>query len=432
MLAHVKGARRARQTLEYNEQKLVQGKAVLLAAFNYWEEMAALEWSQKLQRLHERSLRNDRVHKHTAHMSLNFHPGDNLTDKQMAIIAAQYLKAIGFADQPALVYRHLDAGHPHAHIVTSNIRPDGTRISNDLRSPRHLEQVCRRLENVHHLTPVRDLTPDGRRLRQHQPTPIQRLHYGQSATRTGIENVLHHVLEKYAYTSVDRLNAVLSLYNVMADKGSSQSRLYQNKGLYYRMLNDEGKRVGAPIKASAFESRPTLDYLERRFAENQVLVQKEAPQLHIRAAIEWNLVKKETQTLEKLTTLLQKERIQVVIDPSLRRQTYAEDGHAFYYVNFESKTIYRDTDLGERYTALSIFQRMHLDQRLQELVHQQHLHLSHKKEAAILDDADPRKKLHLWIKLAQQHNNWVRTIEKENVLHHHHHQRHRHSILSGL
>ncbi|MGI8583448.1 MAG: relaxase/mobilization nuclease domain-containing protein [Chitinophagaceae bacterium] len=36
---------------------------------------------------------------------------------------------IGFAEQPYLVYQHLDAGHPHIHIVTTNIQQSGKRIS---------------------------------------------------------------------------------------------------------------------------------------------------------------------------------------------------------------------------------------------------------------------------------------------------------------
>lgn len=422
MLAHVEGSRRPRQTLDYNERKLTQGKAVFIAAFNYWEDKDQLDGSQKLERLHELALRNERTQKSTAHMSLNFHPADNLTDKQLAIISAQYLKAIEFGDQPALVYRHLDAGHPHCHIVSSNIRPDGTRISNDLRSPHHLEEVCRKLEQYYHLTPVRGENIEHQHLRQQETSRALRLHYGESATRTGIEKVLNHVLEEYAYTSVDRLNALLSLYNVMADTGSPQSHLYQNRGLYYRMLDDEGKRIGAPIKASAFDSHPTLDYLERRFAENQLLVQNEKHQQRVRLYLDWTIMK-EPPTLDKLTTSLQREGIQLVIDPSLRRQTYAADGHAFYYINFESKTIYRDTDLGEKYTASSIFQRMHLDQQLYELVQQQHLHLTHKKDAAILEDPDPAKKLNLWVLLAQQHNDWTRTMEQEQTLRHRQHHR---------
>jgi len=429
MLAFVDSSHRPRITLDYNEHKLTQGKALFIAAFNYWEDPDKLEWSQKLDRLHERSLRSERVYKNTAHMTLNFHPRDQLSDKDMKLIAAQYLKEIGFADQPALVYRHLDAGHPHAHIVASNLRPDGTRISNDLRSPYHLKQICQQLEKTHHLTPVRELTPEAQRLRQTPQKYLQRLQYGQGATRTGIENVLHHVLDRYAYTSVDHLNAILSRYNVMADRGSEHSRLYQYRGLYYRMLDDEGKRIGAPIKASVFESRPTLDYLERKFEINQVEVQKH--QSRITANIEWHMLKqKEGDPLEKLINNLQRERILVVTNPPHRRQTQQPDGHGFYYIDFEKSTIYRDTDLGERYTALSIFQRTKLDKTLEELVHTQQLHLTHRKEASILQDPDPGKKLQLWIKLASQHDQLVRTLQKEQVQKRH--KRHHLNIMREL
>jgi len=429
MFAYVDSSHRPRITLDYNEHKLTQGKALFIAAFNYWEDPDKLEWSQKLDRLHERSLRSERVYKNTAHMTLNFHPRDQLSDKDMKLIAAQYLKEIGFADQPALVYRHLDAGHPHAHIVASNIRPDGTRISNDLRSPYHLKQICQQLEKTHHLTPVRELSPEAQRLRQTPQKYLQRLQYGQGATRTGIENVLHHVLDRYAYTSVDHLNAILSRYNVMADRGSEHSRLYQYRGLYYRMLDDEGKRIGAPIKASVFESRPTLDYLERKFEINQVQVQKH--QSRITTYIDWNMLKqKEGDPLEKLVNNLQQERILVVQNAPRGRQTQSQDGHGFYYIDFEKSTIYRDTDLGERYTALSIFQRTKLDKTLEELVHTQQLHLTHRKEASILQDPDPGKKLQLWIKLASQHDQLVRTLQKEQVQKRH--KRHHLNIMREL
>ena len=35
---------------------------------------------------------------------------------------------ISFGEQPFLVYNHTDAGHPHIHIATINIKPDGNRI----------------------------------------------------------------------------------------------------------------------------------------------------------------------------------------------------------------------------------------------------------------------------------------------------------------
>ena len=38
------------------------------------------------------------------------------------------MEGIGFKDQPYLVYKHNDSGHPHIHIVSSLITPEGKRI----------------------------------------------------------------------------------------------------------------------------------------------------------------------------------------------------------------------------------------------------------------------------------------------------------------
>ena len=39
------------------------------------------------------------------------------------------MEKFGFGEQPYLVYQHLDASHPHIHIVSTNIQKDGKRIS---------------------------------------------------------------------------------------------------------------------------------------------------------------------------------------------------------------------------------------------------------------------------------------------------------------
>ena len=61
--------------------------------------------------------------------------------------------------------------------------------------------------------------------------------------------MLNRVLKTYKYTSLPELNAVLKLYNVMADRCSENSMVYQNRGLLYCILDDNGKPVGVPIKA---------------------------------------------------------------------------------------------------------------------------------------------------------------------------------------
>ena len=39
------------------------------------------------------------------------------------------MNKIGFVEQPFLVYKHEDAGHPHIHIVSTTIKGDGSRIN---------------------------------------------------------------------------------------------------------------------------------------------------------------------------------------------------------------------------------------------------------------------------------------------------------------
>jgi hypothetical protein len=415
MVAFVKGSSRTDTSLEYNERKLDQGKAVFIAAYNYWPEKDQLQREQKLERLNELAQRkSDRVRKHIAHMSLNFHPNDKLTDKQLAIIAAQYLKAIDFADQPALVYKHLDAGHPHLHIVSSNIRSNGIRISNDLRSKKHLRQVCQRLEKTHQLTPAEEQDPDRRRMRRPGMQHVGRLQYGQVPTRSGIEYILEKILEKYIYCSLDNLNAVLGRYNVMADRGRPSSHLYQNRGLYYRMLNDNGQKIGAPIKASALPQRPTLDYLEQRFLKNQLKLQQREYDLHIACQIDIHTFRPPSSpSLDKFIRTMESERIQVVMDRSLKDNPLQPDGHGFYYIDWVQKAVFRDTELGEKYSALSVFQRLRLDRTLEELVGKGHLQLSNLREAALLLEKDPSKKLGLWMELASRHDQWLKAQEKE-------------------
>ncbi len=91
------------------------------------------------------------------------------------------------------------------------------------------------------------------------------MQYGKSDSRRAIANVLDGVLNTYKYASLAELNAVLQQYNVLADRGGEGSRVYQNQGLLYRILDEKGNAIGVPIKASSFHNKPTLKYVEERF-----------------------------------------------------------------------------------------------------------------------------------------------------------------------
>src|ERR1700761_9485121 len=114
--------------LYYNENKVKIGVAELIHASGFLQEKEDLNVYDKLNRFQKLNELNERVKKNTLHVSLNFHPEDQLSQDQLSQIADIYMAHIGYANQPYLVYQHFDSGHPHVHIVSSLIQPNGIRI----------------------------------------------------------------------------------------------------------------------------------------------------------------------------------------------------------------------------------------------------------------------------------------------------------------
>lgn len=404
-----------RQTLLYNEEKVSERKALLLDAYNFWQDAADLSFDDKLQRLRNLTVLNERARKTTLHFSLNFHPGDDLPDKKMKQIASLFMQKIGFAKQPYLVYRHFDAGHPHCHVVTTNVQPHGKLIPNTKLGKWQRIGICSEIERTHHLMPALDKAHLAVDKAGHDTKRVQ---YGKLPTKTSIAGVLNETFDAFAYTSFEDWNALLSHYRVKADRGSEQGIMYKNKGLYYRVIDENGVKVGAPIKASKFENKPTLARLETRFIENQARVLK--IRQVVKTAIDWSLHQNKPPTLNTfLDSLLKKDRIKTIIQ--MPRSGKGRDPGkemkepCFFYIDLQFMTVHKDKDLGPAYTPAGIFQRSGLEQRLLTLVNDHSLQLSSHQDLSVLQDphADPNKRLRLLLELNKQHQNWYDKIKQE-------------------
>lgn len=117
------------RALNYNEQKVKEGKAVCLMASGFLKDAKDLNFHEKLARFQNLIALNKRAKTATVHISLNFAEGEHLPEEKLKQIAALYMERLGFSSQPFLVYEHRDAGHPHLHIITTNIQRNGKRIS---------------------------------------------------------------------------------------------------------------------------------------------------------------------------------------------------------------------------------------------------------------------------------------------------------------
>ena len=128
MVAKITIPKSIEAALNYNEKKVQKGSAVCLHAANYLKDAKDMNFYQKLNGFERLNSLNERATTKTLHVSLNFDPSEKLAETRLLQIASDYMERIGFGNQPYLVYKHEDAGHPHIHIVSTTIKADGSRI----------------------------------------------------------------------------------------------------------------------------------------------------------------------------------------------------------------------------------------------------------------------------------------------------------------
>lgn len=351
MVAVIKTGSSIHRILNYNENKVKLGKAVCLWAGNYPIDASRLNLTMKLNRFLKQMELNQNVKRNSVHISLNFDAAEkDMPADKLTAIADSYMEKLGFGKQPYLVYQHLDAGHPHIHLVTTNIEADGRRIDLHHLAIRKSEPARKEIEVAFGLVKA------GEKKKQQQ-TPDQlsakKVVYGTSETKTAIQNVLDVVLNKYSYTSISELNAVLKLYNVAADPGAEGSRVNQHKGLLFHSTDEKGIPVGVPIKASLFYSRPTLGRLDVKFSKNAIVGQP--LKSRIKNAIDRLATGASRVDFRELENSLAKEGIALV-----KRENKEGFLYGITYVDHKTGGVFNGSDLGKQYSARAMQDRFPL------------------------------------------------------------------------
>lgn len=333
----------------YNENKVKEGAAHCIGAENYPLEADEMSLNSKLNYLLKRIQLNENVKRNSLHISLNFDPSEiGLPREKLMEIAATYMHKIGFGEQPFLVYQHHDAGHPHIHLVTTNIRADGSRIDLHHLAIHKSEPARKEIEKEFGLVPAQ-----GRNEKpayQLEPIPMAAINYGKIQSKKALSNILRGVLDTYKYASLPELNAVLRQYNVLADRGAENSRIFKGGGLVYRILDKDGKPIGVPIKASDFYNKPTLKYLDEKFGRND---RSRIPfKARVKNAVDKALLDSRHLSVEMLAALLERQGIHM----ALRRN---ETGilYGITYVDHQTRCVFNGSALGKQYSAKALQER---------------------------------------------------------------------------
>lgn len=348
MVSIIKTSHSIRSIFAYNENKVKAGVAECIGAGNYPVAVDKISDVMKLSRFTKRLELNENAKRNSLHISLNFDPSENHSKEKMMAIANTYMEKIGFGKQPYLVYQHHDAGHPHLHIVSINIERDGKRIDLHHLGIRKSEPARKEIEELFGLVKA-----EGKKKKEQfniQPISMGKVCYGRIESKKALTNIINHVVNEYKYSSLAELNAVLKQYNILADRGSENSKIFLANGLVYRILDEQGKPIGVPIKASDFYFKPTLKFLEEKFKDNQI--RKTFDKTRVKNAIDRTLLRKYSMPIKELAKLLEKEGIHTVFRKSKEGQLYG-----ITYVDHSTKNVFNGSSLGKQYSAKAIEER---------------------------------------------------------------------------
>jgi Relaxase/Mobilisation nuclease domain len=347
MLARIRTSTNIRSILNYNERKLSQGKGECLLAENFIKDLDQLSAKDKLHRLLQRTTLNDRAEHNSLHISLNFGTAEIIPNKKMQELAKHYMHGVDLDRQPYLVYRHYDSGHHHLHVVSTNIRADGSQINIDPKFLGRSLQLTKAMERQYALLPNKKRSQAHKE--KYEVSEAQRVEPGQTGLLRSISDVLNTVVDHYKYTNLAELNAVLHLYNVRANRGNESSHLYKHRGLLYHAMDKDGHKAGKAIKASDFLLKPTLANLEKKFVLNEPL--REEHMQRVQTSIDWTLA---GQAPDWQGFQMAMEKEQSGYQPGI------------FFVDHRTQCVFTGEDLGRQYSLLSLREKCAPDQTIDQ------------------------------------------------------------------
>ena len=280
---------------------------------------------------------NRNTEKHTLHISLNPDPKDNVSDEKFRELAEQYMREMGYGEQPFVVFKHTDIDRTHIHIVSVCVNEEGKKISDKFEKMRSMN-VCRELERQHGLVSATD--------KEHKQNDkiFSPVNYQKGDVKSQIASVVRHLPNYYQYQTLGEYNALLSLFNITTEKVEDELQGKSQQGLLYIPLNEKGERAGHPFKASLFGKSAGLPTLELHFAKCKEALKDHPTKPTIKAAI--TIALKTTSDEQAFKKQLTEQGINVVVRRNDTGRIYG-----ITFIDHNSKAVWNGSRLGTELSA---------------------------------------------------------------------------------
>ena len=101
--------------VSYNDKRVKRGEAELVKTANFSEVATLIGFDEYLKFWGDK---NKRIKNKQFHVSISLE-GKEKTKDELVQLGEQWLKEMGYGENPYMIYFHNNTEHPHIHIVTS-------------------------------------------------------------------------------------------------------------------------------------------------------------------------------------------------------------------------------------------------------------------------------------------------------------------------
>ncbi|WP_313091815.1 conjugal transfer protein MobB [Chryseobacterium flavum] len=313
-----------------NGQILFANKMIETASGHYTVAQLAQSFAPYL-------IANRNTEKHTLHISLNPDPNDKVSDDKYREMAEQYMREMGYGEQPFVVFQHTDIDRSHIHIVSVCVDEQGVKISDKFEKMQSMN-VCRELEKKHGLIPATD------KERNQNDKVFRPVDYRAGDVKSQVASVVRHLPNYYQYQTLGEYNALLSLFNITAEKIEGELQGKMQQGLLYIPLNEKGERAGHPFKASLFGKNAGLPALDLHFAKCKTALKDHPSKQTLKAAA--TIALKTTSDEQAFKKQLAEQGINVVVRRNDTGRIYG-----ITFIDHNSKAVFNGSRLSTELSA---------------------------------------------------------------------------------
>ena len=307
MIAKISSSENLAGALGYNFKKVVSGDAsVLLAEGLYANPEGGYTMEEVLSDMQAAIPKKCRTKNVVFHCSLNPHPDEKLSDEQLTQIAQEYMQALGYGEQPYIVFKHNDIEREHIHIVSLRVNSAGEKI-NDKFENRRSKRITDLLERKYRLIPS---TPTKE---QKTNSPASREHLPLGNIRREIAQTLRGVLMHYHFCSLGEFKAILGAYQLTVEEVKNTYRGREYNGLVYAPTDEAGNKLCPPLPASKIGRGVGYTALQRKMRQSKQRIKPFLPGIRQRVL---DVMRSSPQTEEELLASLNKSGLRCLIRKS--------------------------------------------------------------------------------------------------------------------